>query len=51
MKILGWYSYILLLLSTTGHIIDEKANAIDKLLGVLLILPILIYIRCTLPLL
>ncbi len=51
MKILGWYSFLLISSAIAHIIIDEKNNVTEWLLGVLLLLPILIYIRWTLPLL
>ncbi len=48
MKILGWYSFITLSIATMGNIINDKNKAIERLLGVLLLLPILIYLWFTL---
>ncbi len=48
MRILGWYSFIILSTATIGNIINDKNKALERLLGVLLLLPILIYLWFTL---
>ena len=51
MKIAGWYGLIFLILNILAHIIDDESKPTKKLTAILLLIPIITYIRVTLKLL